>query len=106
MHARLAFDERLVQIFLMNILDKIVEQKKIEVAKLPARLIAAGDLRDAMLERGESRPENQKSQHHKVVTNSLAAVAISDDSISVLTSPTASPVGLRGRSAMAAPAFL
>ena len=39
----------------MNILDTIVEQKKVEVAKLPARLIAAGDLRDAMLERGESR---------------------------------------------------
>lgn len=39
----------------MNILDKIVEQKKMEVAKLPARLIAAGDLRDAMLERGEQR---------------------------------------------------
>jgi indole-3-glycerol phosphate synthase len=39
----------------MNILDKIVEQKKREVAKLPARLIAAGDLRDAMLEHGERR---------------------------------------------------
>ena len=39
----------------MNILDKIVEQKKREVAQLPARLIAVGDLRDAMLERGESR---------------------------------------------------
>jgi indole-3-glycerol phosphate synthase len=39
----------------MNILDKIVEQKKNEVAKLPARLIAAGDLRDALLERGEQR---------------------------------------------------
>lgn len=39
----------------MNILDKIVEQKKIEVAQLPARLLAAGDLRDAMLERNESR---------------------------------------------------
>jgi len=38
-----------------NILDTIVEQKKIEVAKLPARLIAAGDLRDAMLEHGERR---------------------------------------------------
>ncbi len=38
-----------------NILDKIVEQKKREVAKLPARLIAAGDLRDALLERGEQR---------------------------------------------------
>src|SRR5487761_2265778 len=39
----------------MNILDKIVEEKKREVAKLPARIIAAGDLRDAMLERGEPR---------------------------------------------------
>lgn len=39
----------------MNILDAIVEQKKLEVAKLPERLIAAGDLRDAMLERGERR---------------------------------------------------
>src|SRR5580658_8863428 len=39
----------------MNILDKIVEQKKREVARLPARVIAAGDLRDAMLEHGERR---------------------------------------------------
>jgi indole-3-glycerol phosphate synthase len=39
----------------MNILDTIVEQKKREVAQLPARLIAAGDLRDAMLEHGERR---------------------------------------------------
>ncbi len=39
----------------MNILDTIVKQKKREVAQLPARLIAAGDLRDAMLERGERR---------------------------------------------------
>src|ERR1700761_2876128 len=39
----------------MNILDKIVEQKKREVAQLPVRLIAAGDLHDAMLERGERR---------------------------------------------------
>lgn len=39
----------------MNILDTIVEQKKVEVAKLAARRIAAGDLRDAMLERGERR---------------------------------------------------
>jgi indole-3-glycerol phosphate synthase len=38
-----------------NILDRIIEQKKIEVAKLPARIIAAGDLRDAMLEHGERR---------------------------------------------------
>jgi indole-3-glycerol phosphate synthase len=39
----------------VNILDTIVEQKKLEVAKLPERLMAAGDLRDAMLERGERR---------------------------------------------------
>jgi len=38
-----------------NILATIVEQKEREVAHLPARLIAAGDLRDALLERGESR---------------------------------------------------
>jgi indole-3-glycerol phosphate synthase len=39
----------------VNILDEIVEQKKREVAKLPARIIAVGDLRDAMLEHGERR---------------------------------------------------
>jgi len=39
----------------MNILDKIVAQKKIEVAKLADRPIAAGDLHDALLERNESR---------------------------------------------------
>ncbi len=37
----------------MNILDTIVEQKKREVAQLPPRLVATGDLRDALLERGE-----------------------------------------------------
>ena len=39
----------------VNILDKIVEQKKREIALLPARIIAEGDLRDAMLEHGERR---------------------------------------------------
>ena len=39
----------------MNILDKIVEEKIREIAKLPARIIAAGDLCDAMLEHGERR---------------------------------------------------
>jgi indole-3-glycerol phosphate synthase len=39
----------------VNILDKIVEEKKREVAKLPERRIAAGDLRDLMLERDEQR---------------------------------------------------
>lgn len=39
----------------MNILDTIVAQKRIEVAALPERRIAAGDLRDAMLEHNERR---------------------------------------------------
>ncbi len=39
----------------VNILDEIVAHKRGEVAKLPERTIAAGDLRDAMLERDERR---------------------------------------------------
>jgi indole-3-glycerol phosphate synthase len=39
----------------VSILDTIVEQKKLEVARLPERLLASGDLRDALLERGERR---------------------------------------------------
>jgi indole-3-glycerol phosphate synthase len=39
----------------VNILDTIVAQKRIEVAALPDRRIAAGDLRDAVLERNEQR---------------------------------------------------
>jgi indole-3-glycerol phosphate synthase len=39
----------------MNILNTIVEQKQREVALLPERRIAAGDLRDALLERDEQR---------------------------------------------------
>ncbi len=38
-----------------TILDTIVAQKRLEVAQFPSRLIAAGDLRDAMLERDERR---------------------------------------------------
>lgn len=38
-----------------NILATIVDQKRIEVARLPDRRIAAGDLRDAVLERDEQR---------------------------------------------------
>jgi indole-3-glycerol phosphate synthase len=38
-----------------NILDTIVAQKRLEVAQLPERILAAGDLRDAMLEHGERR---------------------------------------------------
>ncbi|MBI3852963.1 MAG: indole-3-glycerol phosphate synthase TrpC [Verrucomicrobia bacterium] len=39
----------------MNLLDTIVAQKKREVASLPARLIAAADLREALRERDERR---------------------------------------------------
>lgn len=39
----------------MNILDEIVEQKRREVTRQPERRIAAGDLRDLMLERDERR---------------------------------------------------
>ncbi len=39
----------------MTILDKIVEEKRLEIARLPARVLAAGDLRDAMLAHGERR---------------------------------------------------
>ncbi|HYG25194.1 MAG TPA: indole-3-glycerol phosphate synthase TrpC [Verrucomicrobiae bacterium] len=38
-----------------NILDTIVDEKRREVARLPQRLLAVGDLRDALLERGEGR---------------------------------------------------
>ena len=38
-----------------NILDTIVEEKNREIARLPERVLAAGDLHDAMLERGEKR---------------------------------------------------
>jgi indole-3-glycerol phosphate synthase len=40
---------------IVNILDEIVEEKKREIARLPERVLAAGDLRDAVLERGERR---------------------------------------------------
>src|ERR1017187_1025580 len=46
-----------------NILDTIVEEKKREVAMLPSRLIAAGDLRDALLERGERHDFVAALQH-------------------------------------------
>jgi indole-3-glycerol phosphate synthase len=54
-NTRWMFDIRCFSISAMTILDTIVEQKKREVAQLPARVIAAGDLRDAMLEHGERR---------------------------------------------------
>jgi indole-3-glycerol phosphate synthase len=56
-----------------NILDTIVEEKKREVAKLPERLIAAGDLRDAMLERGGRR--DFMAALHNVHSGSVALIA-------------------------------
>ena len=47
----------------MTILDTIVEEKKREVARLPERVLAAGDLRDALLERGERRDFVAALQH-------------------------------------------
>lgn len=58
----------------MNILDKIVEEKKREVAKLPARIIAAGDLRDAMLEHGERR-DFLAAIRNRRKTGSMALIA-------------------------------
>jgi len=60
----------------MNILDKIVEQKKREVAQLPARIIAAGDLRDAMLEHGERRDFLAALRNASRITHHASRVAL------------------------------
>jgi indole-3-glycerol phosphate synthase len=60
----------------MNILDTIVEQKKREVAQLPARLIAAGDLRDALLERGERRDFLAALHHGSRFTDHASRIAL------------------------------
>jgi indole-3-glycerol phosphate synthase len=57
----------------MNILDKIVEEKKREIARLPERVLAAGDLRDALLERGERRDFTAALRQPK--TGSVALIA-------------------------------
>jgi indole-3-glycerol phosphate synthase len=57
----------------VSILDKIVEEKKREVAKLPARIIAAGDLRDLMLERDEPRDFFSALQKPKLGSVALIA---------------------------------
>ena len=60
----------------MNILDKIVEEKKREVAKLPARIIAAGDLRDAMLEHGERRDFLEALRNPSRITHHASRIAL------------------------------
>src|SRR6516164_6346322 len=56
-----------------NILDTIVEEKKREVAKLPERLIDAGDLRDAMQERSDRR--DFLAALHKPKSGSVSLIA-------------------------------
>ena len=74
----------------MTILDKIVEEKKSEVAKLPERIIAAGDLRDAMLERGEGRDfcgaleKNSRNTEHGPCVALIAEVKKASPSAGVI----------------------
>jgi indole-3-glycerol phosphate synthase len=60
----------------MNILDTIVEQKKREVAMLPERVLAAGDLRDALLERGERRDFLAALHHGSRFTDHVSRIAL------------------------------
>jgi indole-3-glycerol phosphate synthase len=60
----------------MSILDTIVEQKKLEVARLPERIIAAGDLRDALLERGERRDFLAALHHGSRITDHASRIAL------------------------------
>jgi indole-3-glycerol phosphate synthase len=60
----------------MSILDKIVEEKKREVARLPERVLAAGDLRDALLERGERRDFLAALHHGSRITDHASRIAL------------------------------
>jgi indole-3-glycerol phosphate synthase len=60
----------------MSILDTIVEQKKLEVARLPERVLAAGDLRDALLERGERRDFLAALHHGSRITDHASRIAL------------------------------
>jgi indole-3-glycerol phosphate synthase len=60
----------------MNILDTIVEQKKLEVARLPERVLAAGDLRDALLERSEQRDFLAALHHGSRITDHASRIAL------------------------------
>ncbi len=52
-----------VEICRMNILDKIVAQKKIEVAKLPQRTVSAQDLQTAAMAGAGGALDFLKRQH-------------------------------------------
>ena len=60
----------------MSILDTIVEQKKLEIARLPERILAAGDLRDALLERGERRDFLSALRHGSRITDHTSHIAL------------------------------
>ena len=60
----------------MTILDKIVERKVREVAQLPARTVAAGDLRAAMLKRGERRDFLAALHHGSRFTDHASRIAL------------------------------
>ena len=60
----------------MSILDTIVEQKKLEVARLPERVLAAGDLRDALLEHGERRDFLAALRHGSRITDHASRIAL------------------------------
>jgi indole-3-glycerol phosphate synthase len=51
----------------LNILDKIVAQKKVEIARLPQRNVSAGDLKSALQARGgiKSFENALRNPHHK-----------------------------------------
>jgi indole-3-glycerol phosphate synthase len=84
----------------MNILDTIVEQKKREVAMLPARVLAAGDLRDALLERGERRDFLAALRQPK-----FCSVAVPAASLCGVPPRETSPAGTAGKPAGGTPAL-
>jgi len=57
----------------MNTLDKIVAEKKMEVARLPKRVLATGDLRDALLEHGDGATFSRRYSTRDTATSRLIA---------------------------------
>jgi indole-3-glycerol phosphate synthase len=74
----------------VSILDTIVEHKKLEVARLPEHVLAAGDLRDALLERGERRDflaalrTSSRNTQHAARTALIAEVKKASPSVGVI----------------------
>jgi indole-3-glycerol phosphate synthase len=68
----------------VSVLDTIVTEKQREVARLADRVIAAGDLRDAMLERGERRDFMAALRRPKRSTALIAEVKKASPSAGVI----------------------